>query len=32
MPEPVKFNDHLMDAARYGIYTHCSHSGPRIWI
>ena len=24
MPEPVKFNDHLMDAARYGIYTHCS--------
>jgi phage terminase large subunit len=25
LPEPVKFNDHLMDAVRYGIFTHCSH-------
>ena len=32
MPEPVQFKNHLMDAARYGIFTHCSHSGPRIWI
>jgi len=23
MPKPIKFNDHAMDAARYGIYTHC---------
>jgi phage terminase large subunit len=23
LPEPVKFEDHLLDAARYGIYTHC---------
>jgi len=23
LPEPVKFNDHHMDADRYGIYTHC---------
>jgi phage terminase large subunit len=22
LPEPVKFDDHLMDAVRYGIYTH----------
>jgi len=32
LPEPMKVDDHLMDAARYGIFTHCSHSGPRIWI
>ena len=32
LPEPMKQDDHLMDAARYGIFTHCSHSGPRIWI
>lgn len=32
LPEPVKFNDHLMDATRYGIFTHMSHSGPRIWV
>jgi phage terminase large subunit len=25
LPEPVKFNDHLMDAARYGIVTHMKH-------
>jgi phage terminase large subunit len=31
LPEPMKVDDHLMDATRYGIYTHCSHSGPRIW-
>lgn len=23
LPEPVKFNDHTMDAIRYGIFTHC---------
>lgn len=23
LPEPVKFNDHLMDAARYGVFSHC---------
>jgi phage terminase large subunit len=22
LDEPVKFNDHLMDAMRYAIYTH----------
>lgn len=32
LPEPAKFNDHLMDATRYGIFTHMSHSGPRIWV
>lgn len=32
LPEPVKFADHLMDATRYGIFTHCSHAGPRIWV
>jgi phage terminase large subunit len=24
LPEPVKFDDHAMDAIRYGIYTHCA--------
>ena len=23
LPEPVKFDDHAMDAIRYGIHTHC---------
>lgn len=23
LPEPVKFDDHAMDAARYAIFTHC---------
>ena len=23
LPEPVKFNDHAMDAIRYAIFTHC---------
>jgi phage terminase large subunit len=31
LPEPVKFDDHLMDAARYGIYTHCAKPTPMIW-
>jgi hypothetical protein len=31
MPEPMKVDDHLMDAARYGIFTHMNHTGPRIW-
>jgi phage terminase large subunit len=22
LEEPLKFNDHLMDALRYGLYTH----------
>ena len=30
MPEPVKMNDHLLDAARYGIYTHCGRRQGRI--
>lgn len=32
LDEPVKFKDHLIDAMRYGIYTHCksSISVPRI--
>ena len=30
MPEPVKFDDHLMDAARYGIFTHCARPAPNI--
>lgn len=25
--DPVKFNDHLMDGKRYGIYTHCKDRG-----
>lgn len=24
LPEPVKFNDHAMDAIRYAIHTHCA--------
>jgi phage terminase large subunit len=31
LPEPVKFNDHLMDAARYGIFTHCKRGEVRVW-
>ena len=31
LPEPMKVDDHLMDAARYGIFTHCSHPAPRLW-
>jgi phage terminase large subunit len=31
LPEPVKFDDHLMDASRYGIYTHCAKPMPMIW-
>jgi phage terminase large subunit len=23
LPDPVKFNDHALDAIRYGIFTHC---------
>ena len=30
LPEPVKDRDHLMDAARYGIYTHCGRRQGRI--
>ena len=28
LPEPVKFEDHTMDAIRYGIFTHMKNSGP----
>jgi phage terminase large subunit len=31
LPEPVKFNDHLMDAARYGIFTHCARPGLQVF-
>lgn len=32
IPEPVKFYDHLLDAIRYGIFTHMTQaSEPRIW-
>ena len=27
LPIPVKFNDHTMDAIRYGIYSHCKRAG-----
>jgi len=31
LPEPVKFNDHALDATRYAITTHCLHgTGPYI--
>lgn len=30
--EPVKFNDHAMDALRYGVYTHCKKSGLQLFI
>lgn len=26
IPEPVKFDDHLMDAIRYAIFTHCQQA------
>jgi len=36
LDEPVKFNDHLMDAKRYGIYSHqfskSSEGGPRVTV
>jgi len=41
LEEPVKFNDHLLDAARYALYTHAKRgsgagrfgvvSGVRSW-
>ena len=27
LPEPIKFNNHTMDAIRYGIFTHMKQSG-----
>jgi len=27
LDDPVKFNDHLMDGKRYGVYTHCKSQG-----
>ena len=34
LDEPVKFNNHAMDAKRYGIYTHCKGQGELniLWI
>ena len=29
LPEPMKQDDHLMDAARYGIFTHCGRGEVR---
>lgn len=31
LPEPVKFEDHSMDAIRYGIFSHCSKPQSKIW-
>lgn len=31
MSEPVAFDNHLMDAVRYGIFTRCSRPRPRVW-
>ena len=31
LPEPVKFDDHLMDAIRYGIFTRCARPAPMVW-
>jgi len=30
LPEPVKDRDHLMDAVRYGVYTHCAKGAPQV--
>lgn len=33
LDEPVKFNDHAMDALRYAVYTHLSNAGePLIFV
>lgn len=31
LEEPVKFNDHLMDAVRYAVYTHYFQEKPNIY-
>jgi phage terminase large subunit len=31
LPDPVKDRDHLMDAARYGIFTHLKRGEARVW-
>jgi len=31
LDEPVKFNDHILDAARYALYTHSKQAELRIW-
>lgn len=31
LAEPVKFDDHLLDAIRYAIFTRCAKARPRIW-
>ena len=32
LEEPVKFNDHLMDAMRYALYTHYLKEQPNIYV
>lgn len=32
LEEPVKFNDHLMDAMRYALYTHFLREQPNIYV
>ena len=32
LPEPAKFNDHAMDAIRYGIFTHCKRDAGGLFI
>jgi len=31
LQEPVSFDNHAMDAIRYGIFTRCAKSRPRMW-
>jgi len=31
MGEPVRYNDHLMDACRYAIYTHLRRPAIKVW-
>ena len=32
LEEPVKFNDHLLDAERYAVYTHMSAPEQEFWV
>jgi phage terminase large subunit len=32
LEEPVKFNDHLMDAFRYAVYSHLKRGNPEVVI
>ena len=31
LDEPLKFNDHILDAIRYGLYTHSKQTSVKIW-